>query len=165
MRKHFLVLALILVVSACGEPGVVGGTDQPSTTTTFDPDQPVDSDGDEPIAEPGPVGSVPEPRPPIDGSVDGEVWVTSTDLRIMESFPIQVMLDVEGEKPTPCHEIFWTVEDTGEAIEIDMISQVASDQSCTQVIEEFIIAVPLGSWADETRDVYLNGEQVGSFES
>ncbi|MDP9143431.1 MAG: hypothetical protein M3N43_01830 [Actinomycetota bacterium] len=165
MRKNFLVLALILVVTACGEPGVIGGTDQPSTTTTIDPDQPVDSDGDEPIAEPGPVGSIPEPRPPIDGSVDGEVWVTSADLRIMESFPIQVMLDVEGEKPTPCHEIFWTVEDTGEAIEIDMISQVAGDQACAQVIEDFIIAVPLGSWAEETRDVYLNGQQVGSFES
>jgi hypothetical protein len=33
------------------------------------------------------------------------------------------------------------------------------------VIEEFIIAVPLGSWAEEARDVFLNGEQVGSFES
>ena len=165
MSKHLLTLALIIVVTACGEPGVVGGTDQPSTTSTVDLDRPVDSDDDEPIAEPGPAGSIPEPRPPIDGSVDGEVRVTSADLRIMDSFPIQVMLDVEGEKPTPCHEIFWTVEDTGEAIEIDMISQVASDQSCAQVIEEFIIAVPLGSWAEEARDVYLNGEQVGSFES
>jgi len=166
MRKHFVVLALILVITACGVPDVVGGTGEPNTTTTtIDPDQPVDSDGDEPIAEPGPVGSIPEPRPPIDGSIDGEIWVTSADLRIMESFPIQVMLDVSGDKPTPCHEIFWTVEDTGEAIEIDMISQVPSDQACAQVIEEFVIAVPLGSWADESRDVFLNGEQVGSFES
>ena len=109
---------------------------------------PVDSGGDQPIAEPGPVGSIPEPRPPIDGSVSGEVWITSADLLIMESFPIQVSLQVEGEKPTPCHEVFWTVEDDGETIEITMISQVNSDQSCAQVIEPFMISVPLGSWAE-----------------
>jgi hypothetical protein len=97
--------------------------------------------------------------------VNGEVWITSTDLLIAESYPIQVSLKVEGEKPTPCHEIFWTVEDTGETIEITMISQVNPDQSCAQVIEPFMISVPLGSWAEESRDVTLNGESVGSFDS
>ena len=160
MRKQLLILALVLV-AACGEPNDVGGTQPPLTTTTVSPDQPVDSNGD----EPGPVGSIPMPRPPIDGNEDGEVSITGADLRIMESFPIQVMLDVNGEKPTPCHEIFWTVEDTGEVIEIEMISQVASDQECAQVIEPFTIAVPLGSWAGESRAVELNGELVGSFES
>jgi hypothetical protein len=46
-----------------------------------------------------------------------------------------------------------------------MISQVNSDQSCTQVIEPFMISVPLGSWAEESREVFLNGESVGSFDS
>lgn len=168
MRKHLSLAALVLIVAACAEPADVGGggTGPTATTgTTLAPDQPVDSDGDQPIAEPGPVGSIPQPRPPIDGSTDGEVWVTSADLRIMESYPIQVMLDVTGDKPTPCHEVFWTAEDTGEAIEIEMISQVALGQQCAQVIEEFIIAVPLGSWAEESREVYLNGELVGSFDS
>ena len=99
------------------------------------------------------VGSIPEPRPPIDGSVDGEVWVTGADVRIMESFPVQIMLDVTGEKPTPCHEIFWTVEDDGEVIDIEMISQVAAEQTCAQVIEPFTIAVPLGSWTEESREI------------
>jgi hypothetical protein len=165
MRKHLVLVTLVVALAACGTPDLVGGTSPPSTTTTLDPDQPVDSGDDEPVAEPGPVGSIPEPRLPIDGNIDGEVWVTSAELRIMESFPIQVMLDVTGEKPTPCHEVFWTAEDTGDAIEIEMISQIASDQSCTQVIEEFIVAVPLGSWDNEAREVYLNGELAGSFES
>ena len=160
-----MILALVAVVAACGSPDVIGGGNNPAPTTSIDPDRPVDSDGDEPIAEPGPVGSIPEPRPPIDGSVDGEVWVTGTDVRIMESFPVQVMLDVTGDKPTPCHEIFWTVEDDGEVIEIEMISQVATEQSCAQVIEPFTIAVPLGSWTEETREIRLNGEVVGSFET
>ena len=160
-----MILALVTVAAACGSPDVIGNGGEPAPTTSIDPDQPVDSDGDEPIAEPGPVGSIPEPRPPIEGSVDGEVTVTGADVRIMESFPVQVALDVTGEKPTPCHEIFWTVEDDGDVIEIEMISQVASEQVCAEVIEPFTIAVPLGSWAGESREIQLNGEIVGSFET
>ncbi len=164
--RLLLLLALTLSVAACGDAGDLGAPDGSTvTSTTLDPDQPVDSDGDQPITEPGTPGSVPEPRPPIDGNVDGEVWISSAELRIMESYPIQVALDVTGEKPTPCHEVFWTVEDDGETIVIDMISQIASDQACAQVIEEFIIAVPLGSWAGESREVEINGSPAGSFES
>jgi hypothetical protein len=165
MRRLLVVLVLAGVAVACGSPDVIGGGGDPAPTTSIDPDQPVDSGGDEPIAEPGPAGSIPEPRPPVEGSVDGEVSVTSADVRIMESFPVQVALDVTGEKPTPCHEIFWTVGDDGEVIAIEMISQVAAEQVCAEVIEPFTIAVPLGSWTGESREIQLNGEVVGSFEN
>jgi hypothetical protein len=165
MRRHVVILALAAVAVACASPEVIGNGGDAAPTTSIDPDQPVDSGGDEPIVEPGEVGSIPEPRPPIDGNVDGEVWVTGADVRIMESFPVQIMLDVTGEKPTPCHEIFWTVDDDGEVIEIEMISQVAAEQVCAEVIEPFTIAVPLGSWAGESREIELNGEIVGSFET
>jgi hypothetical protein len=165
MRSHLVFAAMLLFISACGGAEPLGGDGDGLTTTTVDLDEPVDSDGDQPIVEPGPVGSIPEPRPPIDGNIDGEVWISSAELRIMESYPIQVMLDVTGEKPTSCHEIFWTVEDTGNTIDIEMISQITADQVCAQAIAEFSIAVPLGSWADESREVFLNGESVGSFDS
>jgi len=165
MRRHLVILVLAAVAVACASPEVIGDGGDAAPTTSIDPDQPVDSGGDEPIVEPGEVGSIPEPRPPIDGNVDGEVWVTGADVRIMESFPVQIMLDVTGEKPTPCHEIFWTVDDDGEVIEIEMISQVAAEQVCAEVIEPFTIAVPLGSWAGESREIELNGEIVGSFET
>lgn len=165
MRRHLVILALAAVAVACASPEVIGDGGDAAPTTSIDPDQPVDSGGDEPIVEPGEVGSIPEPRPPIDGNVDGEVWVTGADVRIMESFPVQIMLDVTGEKPTPCHEIFWTVDDDGEVIDIEMISQVAAEQVCAEVIEPFTIAVPLGSWAGESREIELNGEIVGSFET
>jgi len=165
MRRHLVILALAAVAVACASPEVIGDGGDAAPTTSIDPDQPVDSGGDEPIVEPGEVGSIPEPRPPIDGNVDGEAWVTGADVRIMESFPVQIMLDVTGEKPTPCHEIFWTVDDDGEVIEIEMISQVAAEHVCAEVVEPFTIAVPLGSWAGESREIELNGEIVGSFET
>jgi hypothetical protein len=168
MRRLLSTVILVTLIAACGGADLGAGGETTTTSalpTTVSPDEPVDSGGDEPITDPLPPGEVPNPRPPIDGSIDGEVWITGTDLLIMESFPIQVSLQVEGEKPTPCHEVFWTAEDTGEAIEITMISQVNADQSCTQVIEPFMISVPLGSWAEESREVILNGENVGSFDS
>jgi hypothetical protein len=152
-RTIAISLAAVLALAACGEAPSGGNSTMPPTTN-----------GDEPI-DGGPPGEVPQPRPPIPGNIDGEVYISSTNLIIAESFPIQVSLQVEGEKPTPCHEIFWTAEDTGEAIEITMISQTAPDQACAQVIEPFMISVPLGSWADESREVILNGEPVGSFDS
>ena len=159
MRKFTVLLVVALAITACGALDAAGG----DTTTTIGSEDP--GDGDDPVAEPGEPGVIPEPRPPIPGNIDGPVMISGASLRIMESFPIQVMLDVEGDKPTPCHDIFWTAADTGEVIEIEMISQTAGDQACIQVIEPFMIAVPLGSWQGESRDVTLNGEPVGSFDS
>ncbi|MCI0544236.1 MAG: hypothetical protein L0Z49_07280 [Actinobacteria bacterium] len=137
------VCLIISLLVACG--GTSGGTTEP--------------DGG------GVPGEQPEERPPRAGDVDGPVFIGSATLRVMESFPVQVVLDVVGEKPTPCHEVFWTVEHDGEVIVVEMISQIPPDQVCAQVIDPFTVAVPLGSWQDETREVRLNGETVGSFES
>jgi hypothetical protein len=148
-----ILISVLLLVTACG---LDGGAAETSTTITG---------GDEPITGPMPTGEIPEPRPPIPGNIDGEVFVSSASLVIAESFPIKVSLQVEGEKPTPCHEIFWTTEDDGETITVSMISQIAPDQACAQVIEPFMISVPLGSWAEASREVVLNGQPMGSFDS
>lgn len=150
-----ITLLTLLLVVACGMPE--GG--DPTTTTTVPA-----SSGDQPIDN-GNGDGIPTPRLPVAGNVDGEVWITGADLRIAESYPIQVFLGVEGDKPTPCHEVFWTVEDDGDAVRVEMISQTAPDTICVQVIESFMVTVPLGSWEGEERDVYLNGELVGSFQS
>ncbi|MGH8926355.1 MAG: hypothetical protein ACRDWA_17280 [Acidimicrobiia bacterium] len=156
MRRFDLLLIVPALVACTALDG--GSSETPTSADAVDP-------GDQPIAEPSEPGMIPEPRPPIPGNIDGPVMIASSGLRIMESFPIQVMVNVEGEKPNPCHEIFRSVEDTGEAIEIEMISQTASDQNCAQVIKPFIIAVPLGRWQGESREVMLNGDLVGSFAS
>jgi hypothetical protein len=168
MRRTLAIALLATLLAACGGGGADPGAETTTTlppTTTLDPEEPVDSGGDEPITDPLPPGEIPDPRPPIPGNIDGAVTISNADLLIMESFPIQVSLRVDGEKPSPCHEVFWTAEDTGETIEVVMISQVNPDQSCAQVIEPFSISVPLGSWADESRDVMLNDVEVGSFDS
>ena len=67
MRRHLAILVWPALPPPVARPMSIGA----GVTRADDhdrPDQPVDSDGDEPIAEPGPVGSIPELRPPIDGA-------------------------------------------------------------------------------------------------
>jgi hypothetical protein len=91
--------------------------------------------------------------------------VEGSDLLIMESFPIQVRLDVSGSVPTPCNEPFWRITDDGTTLSVELFTATDPDLACTQVIAEKEVQIPLGSWAGESRTVTLNGEEVGVFES
>ncbi|MEX0865102.1 MAG: hypothetical protein WD269_09550 [Acidimicrobiia bacterium] len=62
MRKFTVLLVIALAVTACGVLDETGG----DTTTTIGSEDP--GDGDEPIAEPGEPGVIPEPRTPIPGT-------------------------------------------------------------------------------------------------
>lgn len=118
------------------------------------PDDPVDSDGTSPPTT-GPL-VVPEDAGPF--------FVDSTDILLMESFPVQVALRVVGNLPSPCHQPVWEVEDDGEAIHVTLASVADADRVCTQVLVPAELSIPLGSFESGARNVILNGEEVGDFE-
>jgi uncharacterized protein YdeI (BOF family) len=95
------------------------------------------------------------------GGIEGPVFVESTEILYLESFPVQVRLVVQGSLPTPCHQAQWTVEDTAGAIEVSLWSVVALGQDCAQVLEPFEVSIPLGSFESSTGAVVLNGDEVG----
>lgn len=138
--KRFLsaLVALTLITVACSDS----------------PDEPVDS-GDRPSPTTGPTGV------PVDAS---PFFVDSTDILLMESFPVQVALRVNGNLPSPCHQPVWEVEDDGEAIHVTLATVAADDRACTQVLVPTELSVPLGSFESGRRSVILNGEEVGDFE-
>ena len=138
--KRFLtsVLAFSLITIACADS----------------PDEPVDS-GDPPPPTTGPL------EVPLDAS---PFFVDSTDILLMESFPVQVALRVNGNLPSPCHQPVWEVEDDGEAIHVTLATVAADDRVCTQVLVPTELSVPLGSFESGRRTVILNGEEVGDFE-
>ena len=61
-------------------------------------------------ASPGSTASPGTETAPTDGE-EGPVYVDSTDILYLESFPVQVRLLVQGSLPTPCHEAAWAVEE------------------------------------------------------
>jgi hypothetical protein len=92
------------------------------------------------------------------------VFVESTDILLLESFPVQVVLRVTGKLPTPCHTPAWAVNDLGDTIEVDLWSTSDPEALCVTVLEPFDVPISLGSY--ESADIYvvLNGESVGRIE-
>lgn len=114
---------------------------------------------------PGESGSGDDPTTTtISGGIEGPVFVDSTEILYLESFPVQVRLVVLGSLPTPCHQAQWSVEEDGEAIDVALWSVVALGQDCAQVLEPFEVSIPLGSFETADLDVVLNGEQIGRVE-
>lgn len=133
MKKFSALAVLLLGLAACGNP------DTTPTTSAPGPDNPV------------PAGWIESPFEPA-----------TLDLLVMESFPMQVRLDVGGDLPTPCHRPFWTVVDDGTTIAVTIVSAAAPDQVCIQVIEPVEFSIPLGDYST-SRVVTVNGAEIGSF--
>ena len=91
----------------------------------------------------------------------GPVYVESVDIRYLESFPVQVHMEVRGSLPTPCHEAIFEVQDLGDVIDVRLWSLADADAICIQVLEPFEIVIPLGSYETADIPVVLNGEVVG----
>jgi hypothetical protein len=89
------------------------------------------------------------------------VYVDSTEILSLESFPVQVRLAVLGSVPTPCHEVLWEVDDFGWAVDVRLWSEHDRARTCIQVLEPFEVSIPLGSFESASKPVLLNGEQIG----
>lgn len=97
----------------------------------------------------------------------GPVYINSSDLLIMESYPVQVSLHISGELPTPCHEFRSQVAgpDEQNRIFVTSWSEIDPNTVCIQVLEPFDLSIPIpmeGS-GEASYPVYLNGELVGEF--
>lgn len=137
MRRPISCLILTLLIAACGDG------DQPTDSTT-------------------PTPSTTAPTAIPDDA--GPVFVETTDILLMESFPVQVALHVTGNLPTPCHQPVWEVEDDGSTIAVRLASVTEPGVLCAQVLEPFDISIPLGDFESGTRVVTLNGEEIGDFD-
>src|SRR5687768_12997691 len=99
------------------------------------------------------AGSAAEGSPPTGGpdvapagGEEGPVYVDSTDILYLESWPVQVRLVVTGSFPTPCHEASWAVEQTADGISVRLWSVSDPDAICIDVLEPFEVSIPLGSF-------------------
>ncbi len=153
MTRKVLVLPVLLAVLGASCAGGEFGPDvQPITV----PDDGLPA-GDPTSTQPGPAGG--GPTTDVPPGVEGPVFVDSTDILYLESFPVQVRLVVRGSLPTPCHEIRWEVEDSGPEVDVRLWSEALPGLVCAQVLEPFEISVPLGESSGKA--VFLNGEAIG----
>jgi hypothetical protein len=115
------------------------------------------------------VSCAPAMTAPTDEPQGGAVYINSADLLIMESYPVQVMLHITGDLPTPCHAFHYAYQigNDSDRFRIDVTAWSEADPAamCAQVLQPFEenVNIPMAGAADGTYSVYLNGELVGTF--
>jgi inhibitor of cysteine peptidase len=167
MKKLFVLLMVFgLLLSACG--GEVNDTnDTPNVGEPLPPD--TGANPETPIINlPGEQRFEDQPLEPGQGEWSrGNAFVNNAQLIIMESFPIQVMVSMEGELPTPCNKLTVGVSepDANNNIHLEVYSLVNSAETCIQMIEPFAenVSLPTSDLADGTYSVFINGDLVGEF--
>jgi hypothetical protein len=97
--------------------------------------------------------------------IRGGISVGTSKIIMMESFPVQVTLNVSGMLPTPCNmpraEV--TGPEENNTIYVEMWTLVEPDAVCIQVLQPFEVSIPLGSYESGTYTVILNDKEVGKF--
>ena len=134
------------------------------------PGPPSPDDGS--VVSPTAGGEMPVRNPYAPGKGDealqrGTVYIDSTDILTLESFPLQFQLNVKGSLPTPCHQLRVVVDQPNEQneIHVSIYSLVDLNTVCTQVLEPFEANIPLGSFPSGKYSVFVNDEKVGEIEA
>jgi inhibitor of cysteine peptidase len=157
MRKPFAVLlSFTLLATAC----------VPDASPRLEPpDMPVTSPSDD--APQMPASSPLAPQPGDKGLSRANAYVDNIELRIMESYPVQIGLDIQGTLPTPCHQVRIEVipPDADNRIVVDVYSVVDPNMVCAQVLADFEASLTLGSFPSGHYSVWVNGKPAGEFDT
>jgi hypothetical protein len=110
-----------------------------------------------------------EPQPEDANLNRGETYLdlASSQLIIMESYPIQVTAILNGNLPDPCHQlrVAVTAADANNRINLEVYSLADSTANCATVLEPFTANIPLGAYSGGHFSVYVNRELLGEFDS
>ena len=89
------------------------------------------------------------------------VEVDSVEMLQLESFPVQLMLHVEGWLPNPCSTAEWELDSPGAGeILVELYAVPDGSQACIGVLAPFEVSIPLGAEAAGGLRIVLNGEVV-----
>lgn len=155
-----LLFSLTILLSACGA--------NPDETVSSDPSYPNNSypNNSYPNSSNSSLGEY-SPKPEDVTLIRGEAYIDSNDLLTLESFPLQFMLNIKGNLPTPCNALRVLVNppDAENKIYVDVYSVISPDKVCVQVLSPFEANVSLGSFPTGKYILFVNGIQVAEFEA
>lgn len=157
------VMVLSLILSACAPSADVTVTSYPND------DQP--SNSSPPQSYPNDSATPPmseySPKPDDTSLTRGQAYVGSSDVLTLESFPLQFMLHIVGNLPTPCNALRVAVSapDAENKIVVDVYSVSDPDRMCSQVIQPFDVNIPLGSFPEGKYSIWVNGEMVAEIQA
>lgn len=172
-----LILGLTFLSGACAgsQPRLIPppSLEPIVTAPPTDKTQPGDQDApDAPVVSPGKPGLPVEPRQPWqpqpgDALLErGLAYIESAQLVVLESFPPQFRLALEGSLPSPCHQLRIRINppDSGRRIQVEVYSLVKPGEVCILVLEPFRASIPLENLKPGRYAVLVNGEKTGEIE-
>jgi hypothetical protein len=146
------VLLLVVILSAACSAAPTASAAQPATAT--------------------PVFQIDNPYAPQGADSDmvrGDVTIDSSSLSLAESNPPQVMLDFSYFQPTPCYSLRVEVNppDSQNRIDLSAYAVAEKDKACAlmALATPLQASLNLGSFPKGHYSVWLNGSQVGEFDS
>jgi hypothetical protein len=159
IRKLLLFTLVVAFLAACS--GNLPATELPGNTPTpimVEPTQ-------RPL--PGPINNAYLPEPGDSNFSRGNVFIDSSDLLIMESYPIQIALVLNGNLPTPCNQLRVVANppDEQNRIQVEVYSVIDPAEMCIQVLEPFEANIGLGSFPSGHYSVWVNGAMVAEFDA
>ena len=97
----------------------------------------------------------------------GTVFPGESMLILRESFPVQVVLGLGGELPTPCHQLRVIVQppDAENKILVEAYTVVNPELNCIQVLKPFQEMIELGTFPGGHYTVWVNGTLIGEFDT
>lgn len=141
LRRALALMVLLTLFAACAAPS--GGEPAadvdptPTEAPTESPDDPVSSD--DPTATPEP-----EPYPGDEEMIIQDAVITGVDIHIMESFPLQASVQIDGELGDGCTELApIETEREGDTFHITVQTERPADAVCTMELRFFSETVPL----------------------
>lgn len=169
--KPFLLLTLslflLLLTSACSSgsdgqasypshpsyPSYPSGTGKP-IETYLPPAQPADPNN---------------PYAPLPGDAKLQtdtVYLDSSELQTVSTFPPEYLLVLQGSLPTPCHALRVRISPSEETttLAIDVYSVTDPNTICTQVLQPFSAEVPIRNLVPVRYKVFLNGEPIAEID-
>jgi len=120
-----------------------------------------------PVEETATPGNKYAPQPGDSGLTHEQVYLDSVELLTMESYPLQFMLVLRGNLPTPCHQLRVAVSepDLKAQITVEVYSLARPDTACAQVLEPFEANISLGSYPAGHYTLLVNGEEAAEFDA
>ena len=93
------------------------------------------------------------------------VEVDSVEMLQLESFPVQLMLHVEGWLPNPCSTAEWVILESTDG-DFDVVLYAISDgsEACIQVLAPLEVNIPLGVQPAGGLRIVLNGAVVAQLD-